>query len=56
VFEHIDTLPLVVGFLAAFVSGCVACKWMLRIVRRGKLVYFGIYCAIVGLIALLSSI
>lgn len=44
----IGTLPLIIGFLTAFVSGCLACKWMIGIVRRGKLVYFGIYCAIVG--------
>ena len=42
--------PLVGGFLAAFVSGCLACKWMIGIVRRGKLIYFGIYCAVVGLL------
>ena len=42
--------PLVGGFIAAFVSGCLACKWMIGIVRRGKLIYFGIYCAIVGLL------
>ena len=45
--------PLVVGFLTAFISGCIACKWMIGIVRRGKLVYFGIYCAIVGLLLLI---
>ena len=56
VFEHIDTRPLVVGFLAAFISGCVACRWMLRIVRKGKLIYFGIYCAVVGMVALLSAL
>lgn len=44
---------LAVGFIAAFVSGCVACKWMINIVKRGKLVYFAIYCAIVGVITLL---
>lgn len=54
-FGGIDTLPLVVGFLAAFLSGCVACKWMISIVKRGKLVYFGIYCAIVGLVTILLS-
>lgn len=47
---------LAVGFIAAFVSGCVACKWMINIVKRGKLVYFSIYCAIVGVITLLLSL
>lgn len=47
---------LAVGFVAAFISGCVACKWMINIVKRGKLVYFAIYCAIVGVITLLLSL
>lgn len=54
-FGSIDTLPLVIGFVAAFVSGCLACKWMINIVKRGKLVYFGIYCAIAGLATILFS-
>lgn len=48
VFGDIGTLPLVVGFIAAFVSGCAACKWMINIVKKGKLIYFAIYCAIAG--------
>lgn len=44
----IEPVPLLVGFVAAFVSGCLACKWMINIVRRGKLIYFAIYCAVVG--------
>lgn len=55
-FGGIDTLPLVVGFVAAFVSGCVACKWMINIVKKGKLIYFGIYCAIVGAVTVAMSI
>lgn len=53
VMGGIDALPLAVGFLAAFVSGCIACKWMIGIVRNGKLIYFAIYCAVAGLVALL---
>ena len=55
VFESISTLPLMVGFLAAFISGCIACKWMISIVKRGKLIYFGIYCAIVGAVTIICS-
>lgn len=51
----IGTVPLVAGFLTAFVSGCIACKWMIGIVRRGKLIYFGIYCAIVGILLIVFS-
>lgn len=55
VMGGIDALPLAIGFVAAFVSGCLACKWMLSIVKRGKLLYFGIYCAIVGIITIICS-
>ena len=46
---------LAVGFVAAFVSGCVACKWMINIVKRGKLIYLAIYCAIAGIVTLICS-
>ena len=55
-FGGVDTLPMVVGFVAAFVSGCFACRWMINIVKRGKLVYFGIYCAVVGTVAIAYSL
>ena len=55
-FGGIDVLPLTVGFLAAFVSGCLACKWMINIVMKGKLIYFGIYCAIAGVVTLICSL
>lgn len=54
-FGGIDALPLVVGFVAAFVSGCVACKWMINIVKKGKLVWFGVYCAIAGAATIVFS-
>lgn len=47
-----EVLPLVIGFIAAFISGCIACKWMIAMVKKCKLVYFGIYCAIVGALML----
>ena len=48
----IPTVALVVGFLAAFISGCFACKWMIAFVKQCKLIYFAIYCAIMGIIAI----
>lgn len=51
----ISLAALAVGFLAAFVSGCFACKWMIDIVKRGKLIYFAVYCAIVGLATVIFS-
>ena len=56
VIGGIGTLPLLVGFVAAFLSGCLACKWMINIVKRGKLIYFGIYCAVVGVVTILLSL
>jgi len=52
----ISMSALAIGFITAFISGCIACKWMISIVRKGKLVYFGIYCAVVGCAILLNSI
>jgi undecaprenyl-diphosphatase len=43
---------LSIGFLAAFVAGLFACTWMISLVKKSKLSYFAIYCAIVGLIAI----
>lgn len=45
----ISATALLVGFLAAFAVGCIACKWMIDLVKKGKMIYFAIYCAIVGL-------
>ena len=49
----IGTFPLIVGFLAAFVVGCMACKWMIDIVKKGKLIWFAIYCAVVSLLVII---
>ena len=54
-FGGIDMMPLAIGFIAALVSGCIACKWMINIVKKGKLIYFGIYCAIAGVLTLILS-
>jgi undecaprenyl-diphosphatase len=49
-------LPAVVGFVAAFVTGCLACRFMLEIVRRQRLVWFAIYCAIVGSVTIIATV
>ncbi|HSG67540.1 MAG TPA: undecaprenyl-diphosphate phosphatase [Bacteroidales bacterium] len=51
----IGITPLLVGFFAAFISGLLACKWMIGIVKRGKLVYFALYCFIIGSVAVIYS-
>lgn len=53
---EISALSLAVGFLAAFISGCIACKWMIGIVKKGKLIYFGIYCALAGIVTIICSL
>lgn len=44
----VDPVALLVGFLASFIVGCLACKWMLSIVKKGKLVWFAVYCVLAG--------
>ena len=56
VSDAIGTIPLCVGFLAAFLSGCFACKLMINLVKKGKLIYFGYYCAVVGLAILVYQL
>ena len=51
-----ELLPLTGGSLAAFISGCLACRWMVNLVRKGKLVWFALYCAIAGTALLAHSL
>jgi len=48
----ISTSSLLIGFIAAYIFGTIACKWMLDIVKKGKLIYFAYYCLAVALIIL----
>jgi undecaprenyl-diphosphatase len=54
--SSIGALPLLVGFLAAFMSGCFACRFMINIVRRQKLIYFAIYCLFAGVFAIVYEL
>ncbi|MDR2835113.1 MAG: undecaprenyl-diphosphate phosphatase [Bacteroidales bacterium] len=49
VSTDLQILPLIIGFFAAFISGCFACKFMINLVKKGKLIWFGLYCFIIGL-------
>lgn len=49
----ISPVALFAGFAAAFLSGCLACKWMINIVRKGKLLWFAIYCGLAGILSLI---
>lgn len=54
--SELGTLPAIVGFAAAFVTGCFACRFMIDIVRRQRLIYFAIYCAIVGATVIITTV
>lgn len=51
-FEVIGWGPMIIGFIAALLVGCAACKWMLEIVKKGKLVWFAVYCLVVGILCI----
>lgn len=52
VVSESSMIPLAVGFITAFVTGLLACTWMVNLVKKSKLVYFAYYCFIVGFIAI----
>ena len=54
-YESAQITSLAIGFIAAFVSGLLACTWMIRLVKNSQLKYFAYYCAVVGIIAILST-
>lgn len=49
-------IPTTIGFIAAFVTGLLACTWMIKLVRRSNLTYFAIYCFIVGVVAIIFKL
>lgn len=46
---------LLIGFFAAFIVGCAACKWMIALVKKGKLIWFAAYCALIGALCLILA-
>ncbi|MDB2571691.1 undecaprenyl-diphosphate phosphatase [Polaribacter sp.] len=51
-FQSSEIITISAGFMAAFVAGLLACKWMISLVKKSKLSYFSLYCAIVGILAI----
>jgi len=47
---------LVIGFLAAFLSGLLACSWMINLVKKGKLIWFAVYCVIIGVTSIVFGL
>lgn len=52
----IGTPALILGFIAAFLSGLLACTWMIKIVKTGKLIYFAYYCFLIGLVSIVIGL
>ena len=52
--ENATLMPLVIGFMAAFITGLFACKWMIQLVKKSKLKYFSFYCFLVGTVSIIS--
>ena len=55
VFASIGVVPMIAGFVSAFVVGCLACKFMIDIVKQGRLIWFAVYCALAGVVAIISN-
>ncbi len=53
--DQTDFLGLSVGFISALIVGIFACKWMVALVRKSQLRYFGIYCILIGFVAMIGS-
>jgi undecaprenyl-diphosphatase len=51
----ISASSLIIGFLAAYISGYLACTWMIRLVKKGNLYWFAIYCAVIGVISIVFA-
>ena len=56
VVSDLGLVPALVGFVAAFVTGCFACRFMIEIVRRQRLIWFALYCAVVGSAVIITSV
>ena len=53
--ETVQISALIIGFIAAYISGYLACSWMISIVKKGKLIWFAVYCAAIGAISIIFS-
>lgn len=56
VFGSVGIAPMLAGFVSAFVVGCLACKFMIGIVKRGKLIWFAVYCALAGIVSIICNL
>jgi len=54
--ENAALIPLIAGFVAAFVTGLIACKWMISLVKKSQLKYFSYYCFTIGILAIIFTV
>ena len=54
--ESAALIPLLAGFVAAFITGLIACKWMISLVKRSQLKYFSYYCFTIGILAIIFTV
>jgi undecaprenyl-diphosphatase len=55
-YESVTFLPLLIGFIFAFITGLLACKWMIQLVKNSQLKYFAYYCFAIGSIVITSTL
>ena len=55
-YETTTFIPLLVGFIFAFLTGMFACKWMIKLVKSSQLKYFAYYCFAIGGIVIATSL
>ena len=55
-YESATFLPLLIGFIFAFITGLIACKWMIKLVKNSQLKYFAYYCFVIGGIVIVSTL
>ena len=56
IINNESVFPLIIGFVFAFITGMIACKWMIKLVKDSKLKYFSIYCFLIGIFSIISAI
>ena len=54
--ESATLIPLIAGFVAAFITGLIACKWMISLVKKSQLKYFSYYCFTIGILAIIFTV
>ena len=55
IYNSVPLLPLTIGFISAFITGIIACKWMVKLVKNSQLKYFAYYCLLIGVIIIITN-